>query len=113
MSISYDLFTEAFLSKITEYNFIEYADEDREKIIDNYMKRAINKFNKTCKYDFCSTKNDILREFEINIPSEDIDEIIDIISEGMLIEWMKPFVYNQELLQNTLNTKDFTTYSPG
>ena len=30
----------------------------------------------------------------------------------MLVQWLKPFVYKQELLENVLNTKDFTTYSP-
>ena len=30
----------------------------------------------------------------------------------MLVQWMKPYVYRQENLENVLNTKDFTTYSP-
>ena len=30
----------------------------------------------------------------------------------MLIQWMKPLVYRQENLENLLNTKDFTVYSP-
>ena len=30
----------------------------------------------------------------------------------MLIQWMKPYVYKQDNLENVLNTRDFTTYSP-
>ena len=30
----------------------------------------------------------------------------------MIVQWLKPYVYRQELLENTLNTKDYTTYSP-
>ena len=43
---------------------------------------------------------------------EDLDEIADIVSEGMLVQWMKPYTYKQESLESVLNTKDFTTYSP-
>ena len=28
------------------------------------------------------------------------------------MQWMKPFVYKQENLENVLNTVDFSTYSP-
>jgi hypothetical protein len=48
----------------------------------------------------------------IDIADEDMDEIVDIISEGMLVQWMKPFTYKQENLENVLNTRDFSTYSP-
>lgn len=51
MSISYDMFTSAFLSKITEYEFLSIPEENRSAIIDGYMKRAITSFNKTCVYD--------------------------------------------------------------
>lgn len=29
-----------------------------------------------------------------------------------LVQWMKPYTYHQESLENVLNTKDFSTYSP-
>lgn len=112
MGVPYDRFTEAFLSKISEYDFINLRDFERNGLIDGYMKRAIASFKKTCKYDLASTGDDIIREFEIDIPAEDLDEVVDIISEGMLVQWMKPYTYRQENLESVLNTKDFTTYSP-
>ena len=48
----------------------------------------------------------------MDVPEEDIGEIVDIVSEGMVVQWLKPYVYRQELLENALNTRDFTTYSP-
>ena len=30
----------------------------------------------------------------------------------MVVQWLKPYVYKQELLESTLNTRDFTAYSP-
>lgn len=112
MSISYDVFAGAFLSKVTEYEFISIPNDERASIIDGYMKRAITSFNKICVYDLTASENDETREFEVDIPGEEIDELAEIVSEGMVVQWLKPYVYRQELLETVLNTRDFTTYSP-
>lgn len=112
MSISYDVFIEAFLGKVTEYNFLRCDPDDRIRQTDGYLKKSVAEFKKICKYDLSSTADNEAREFAVNIRDEDLDEIVDIISEGMLVQWMKPYFYKQENLQNTLNTRDFTTYSP-
>lgn len=111
MSVSYDVFTGAFLSKVTEYDF-PIDSFERNEMVDGYMKMAIAEFKKICKYDFTSTADDIVREFNVEIAQEDMDELVNIISEGMLAQWMKPYVYRQENLENILNTRDFTSYSP-
>lgn len=111
MSITYDMLAEAFLSKVTEFEFLRLPTESREAIIDGYMKRAVSSFKKICTYDLAAC-DDVLREYTDDFDDEDVDEIVDIISEGMLVQWMKPYVYKQELLENQLNTNDFTTYSP-
>jgi len=112
MSISYDLFTDSFLSKISEYELLELSEEDREKTVDGYLKRAITEFNRICVYDLLGNADDTERVFNVDIPNEDIDEIVDIITEGMVVQWLKPYLYKQELLETVLNTRDFTTYSP-
>lgn len=111
MSIPYDVFTGAFLAKVTEYDF-PMKDFERNSIIDGYMKRAVAAFRKNCQYDFSNTGDDMIREFRVDVADGDLDELADIISEGMLVQWMKPYVYRQENLENILNTKDFTSYSP-
>lgn len=111
MSISYDAITNAFLSKITEFEFLQIPEEDRTIIIDGYMKRAVTAFKNVCQYDL-TAYDDTLREFTDDFDETDIDELLEIISEGMLVQWLKPYVYKQELLENALNTADFTTYSP-
>jgi len=30
----------------------------------------------------------------------------------MVVQWLKQYVNKQEILENVLNTRDFTTYSP-
>lgn len=112
MSVPYDKFTEAFLAKITEYDFVNMKDFERNNLIDGYMKRAIAAFRHINPYDLSSTADNNIREFNVDIPAEEIDELVDIISEGMLAQWMKPYTYKQENLEMALNTRDFTTYSP-
>lgn len=112
MAVSYDVFAGAFLTKITSYDLIEIGEDIAQCLIDQYMKRAIAGFKFVCKYDFSANANDDDREYDVDIESEDFDELVEIVSDGMIIQWLKPFVYRQENLENVLNTRDFTTYSP-
>jgi len=110
MTVPYDAVIGAFLSKITEFEFAGLPDESRNEIIIGYMKRAAAEFSKICKYDLALC-DDETGAFTDDFDEADIDEILDIVSEGMLIQWMKPYLYRQEILENSLNTADFTTYS--
>lgn len=112
MSVSYDVFADEFLSKITEYDFLTIEDTARNETIDGYMKRAISAFRKICKYNLSNNMNAGDRTFDIDIPDADLTEISDIVSEGMLVQWMKPYVNRQENFENILNTRDFTSISP-
>ena len=110
MTLSYDMVEGAFLAKITEFEFINLPEESRTDVVDGYLKRAVSGFKKICEYDL--TTDDLLREFTEDYDEEDIDELLEILSEGMLVQWMKPYLYKQEILENALNTNDFSTYSP-
>lgn len=128
MNVPYDVFAGAFLGKVTEYDFLRLDSYDRNQTVDGYMKRAIAAFRHVCKYDFTSTADDNIREFIIKTDaddpdgeiqkrlddelSEDLDEIVDIVSEGMLVQWMKPYFCRADNLENVLNTADFSAYSP-
>ena len=56
--------------------------------------------------------NDDDREFDIEISGRDLGEIIDIVSDGMVVQWLKPYTYKQENLENMMNTTDLSSYSP-
>lgn len=112
MTVSYDVFTDAFLNKVTEYISYGLTKETNEAIVDGYMRRACSKFAKVCKYPISAGDNE-QREFNFeNISSSELDEIVDIVSDGMLVQWMKPYTYKQENLENLLNTVDHSAYSP-
>ncbi len=112
MHISYDMVYSDFLAKISEYSFLSIPEEDRTEALFGFMKRALVQFKKNCKYDLSSSMNDEKKEFDIEIPEGEIDDLVDIISEGMVVQWIKPYYHRQELLESVLNTKDFTSYSP-
>lgn len=112
MNLSYDTFTAAFLAKVSEYDLLEMQSEERRETIDGYLKAAVAMFKKNCRYDLITSQNDWSRVFEVNIAEEDADELIDIISLGMVMQWMRPYLYRQENLENLMNTRDFSLYSP-
>lgn len=111
MNLAYSELNSAFLSKITEYDFIQLADSTRIDIVDGYRKRAVSAFKKVCKYDL-SLCDDTLQAYVADFEEDDIDEIVEIISDGMVLQWFKQFLYHQENLQNVMNTSDFSMYSP-
>lgn len=111
MTVSYDIFTEAFLAKVTEYRFCRLPERNRTAIVDGYMKRACAQFCEVCKH--IGDGDDEKREMELgDVTQQELDEIVEIVSEGMLVQWMKPYTYKQENLENMLNNADFTSYSP-
>lgn len=112
MTVYYDVFTDAFLAKITEYNFFAMDEYVRELTVDGYMKRACAQFSQVCKYDI-SNGNESTRSFKLDgITEGELDEIVDIVSEGMVVQWLKQYTYKQENLENMLNTTDYSAYSP-
>lgn len=111
MTVSYDVFTEAFLAKVTEYRFCTFTENNRQALVDGYMKRVCAKFGEVCKYDIMNG-NDDERVFELDgITNGELTEIIDIVSEGMLVQWMKPYVYMQKNLEMILVTSDHSVHS--
>lgn len=111
MSTPYTVFEGAFLSKITEYDFVHLDPYDLESTSDAWMHRACAKFNKICKYDLM-TYDDDAREIAADIPVNDLVDIADIVATGMVAQWLQPYVYNSENLENILNTADYSMYSP-
>ena len=110
--VPYDVFIQAFLAKITEYDFLSLPEKNRTEIVDGFLKRAVTEFKKNCEYDLFTTANDDIRSFDIDVQNGDLYEIVDIVSDGMVAEWMKPFQFNQDLLQNAISTRDYSVYSP-
>lgn len=112
MRVSYDVFIGAFLEKISEYEFAGLSDETRSQTVNGYFHRAVSEFRKNCKYQFAGAFDDDNQTLDIEFAPEDLDELTDIISEGMVVQWLKPYLNHQENLQNAISTRDYSVYSP-
>jgi len=107
MATQYSDVYNSFLGKITDYDLPKFDDTDKEEILYGYMKSACVNFKNVCKVDL-SDRDEVLKQFNLNLD----DEIIDIITESMIVEWLKPKVLSTENLKNCLSTKDFSLFSP-
>lgn len=109
MATPYSKIYEAFIFKVKAYDLLMLLEEDREDVLYIYMTSVCRKVFKTVMpYVDLSDRNEDTKEFNNDID----DDVIDIIAECMITEWLKPQMYSDELLESRLNTKDFTEYSP-
>lgn len=107
MATPYSEIIQAFLGKITDTDLPQFDDLTKDTIVIGYMRSACAKFAKVCKVDL-RDKDEELQKFNQDLN----DEIIDILTENMLVEWLKPKVLFSDNLSNLLSTKDFSLYSP-
>ena len=112
MTVSFDEFIKSFLLKITEYKFLKLRQENREAICEQYMKQAAAKFSELCVYDLANYDSEgRCYNFE-DATNVERDEIVDIVSDGMVYQWLSQHMYKQENLENMLTTSDYSAYSP-
>lgn len=95
-----------FLDKVSAYSLTMFTDIEKEEIVYGYLRSTCAKFQ-CCAIDL-SDRNEDLQEFNNELD----DEILDILSEGMIVAWLKPKLYNEEKLSNSLSTKDYSLASP-
>ena len=96
-----------FLDTISDYKILNYEDYLVDELAVGYMKRVCTKFDKICQADLSQQDDN-----EYAFLSDEIDdEIIDIVTDGMVVEWLRQYVNNSDNLENILNTNDFTMYS--
>lgn len=107
MGTSYETLYEQFLFKVKAYNLLAVELDDRIVMLKMYLNTAIARFFKLCYTDL-TKRNDEEGYFE-NILAPDEE---DILTDLMVIAWLSPQIYSDELLESRLNTKDFTEYSP-
>lgn len=94
-----------FMEKISDYNISEYIDSEKDEMIDGYMISSCAHFDK-CKVDL-SDRDEVIEQFNGDLT----DKIIEIIVEGMIVEWLKPKVLHTDNLSNFLNTKELSLAS--
>lgn len=104
MPTLYSVIDNSFLNKITDDYLLTLIDDDLQALIDKYRTSAIPKF-KQCKK--LHDRDDALKEF----PQTLTDEEVEILSNLMVVEWLKPQINSIEILKQSMSTKDYKMYS--
>lgn len=105
MATTYADVYETFLEKVTDYDLALMLEADAKSLMYGYLKQAIVRFLESCTKDLTAVDEYGFTE------TLDLDEV-DILTEGMVVAWLKPKRNDLDLFKNVLNTKDFTTFSP-
>ena len=96
---------EAFLQKITDYNFANnMTDEEVDERLRGLLRTAIRNFRK-CKKDLSFDEAGIIFVSELNGME------IEILANLMVVEYVNAKVISTESLEQVLNDKDFKIYS--
>lgn len=93
-----------FLEKISDDMLLSMRPEDIQVMLDNYRRSAGVRFKLCSK---TSNKDKVKREYI----EELTDEEQEILANIMVIEWIKPRINSIELLETTMSTKDYQTFS--
>lgn len=92
-----------FLSKVKDFTFVEYTDEELEELLRDYLFLAIGEFT-SCKQDL---NNNAYGFFNITLTHTEMD----ILSDYMIISYLKPKIINVNLLERELTDREFRAYS--
>lgn len=104
MATSYQTIYERFLPKISDYSFLNLTENEVEYQLEKYLKSSIVKFRYCTKL---SDRNELEKSFNENLTDEE-QEILSIL---MCVEYLSPKILTDDLLKQTLSSKDYTLYS--
>lgn len=94
---------EMFLNTVREIDYINYTEEELFEELGIKVKMVISKARVFEDLTFNKNKGDLSRKVT--------DMEATILALGLVVEWLSPRVYNYELLESQLSSKDFTIFS--
>lgn len=59
--VPYSVFTDMFLSKVTDYDFLDLTEEVQLSTMIDFLHRAVAAFRPMCQYDLSTTGDDDLQ----------------------------------------------------
>lgn len=96
-----------FRSRIRNYDFLEFDDFTILQYQYSLLIQSIFDFSDICKTDIENYDSELM-VFNQKLTGKEIN----ILSLGMMVHFLEPYVYNTDALQNAISTKDFSVYSP-
>ena len=109
--LSYEEFISSVFAKATEYHFCYFTDDENNTTAINLLRGACVGFY-TCRYDL-SDRDDENQTFNFEVEdNREKNYIIDVLSDGMIVYWLMPYVYKSENYENLLTPTEFSEHSP-
>lgn len=105
MKTSYQDIYDIFISKITDYDFLNLLPEDIEDYCLKFLKSAIIRFVK-CEKNLAD-RDDTLKEFNFELTETERY----ILGTMMIVEWVSPQVFNIINTKQFLGDKEYQFYS--
>lgn len=107
MGTPYTAVYEKALFRFRDYSFPALNEVDVSGVLKFYLNSAISDFAPICKEDL-SVDSEESTAFKSDL-SEEVQEILAL---GISFYWLSAQVLNEDLLRNSLSTKDYTYFSP-
>ena len=107
MATSFESIYARCRGRIKDYDKEGYTDELFEQAERDLLTLAIDDFSDICVQDL-NDYNEELKEFNIDLSRKEQN----VLSLGMIVHWIEPYIYNSDALRNAMSTKDFTFFSP-
>lgn len=104
MGTTSDEIFDVFTSKLSDYRYLEYTDDELKNEFDRLLRNAMSRFY-AC--DKLTSYNKDLKEFSEKLLYDEVD----ILSELMVLFWMAREVSNIERFNDRLSSKDFQNHS--
>jgi hypothetical protein len=104
VATSYEEVYGRFLPKITDYSFLQLTDSEINEDLEAFLKSSIIKF-RHCKK--LSKRDELTKKFIEHLT----DEEKEILATLMCVEYLTPKILTDDLLKQSLNSKDYSIYS--
>lgn len=105
MATTYSEVYEFFLSKISDYSFLNLTQTELEDDLIIPLRSAITKF-RNCRIDL-KDRDDNLMVFNKDLS----DDEKDVLATLLVVEFLKPEVVNSKNYKQTMSDSDFKAYS--
>lgn len=115
MNLPYDDVFSMFLSKITDYSFLEFDEEIIKKQMLSWLYSSLSNPRLRAKFSILelNDENDNLK-FSLKIPIDESSDrrfVIELLSKGMVISWLEPQVKNVLLTKQLFGGKEEKFYA--
>lgn len=110
MTLQYEDIFSTFLSKITDYNFLEYDEAFIRDQMFSWLRSSSSSPRLRAKFSsFTLNDEEGVLEFSLRNSSDeqaDCDFVMDILARSMVIAWLEPEVKNVLLTKQLLTSGD-------